>query len=294
VTNTTNDWSPADNPYAIAVSQAQWWRDAARLSILRMRGDDDLRLSWFSSRQIDARQLIFALRQLLAAEALERIALEDIAINPGVLDALAKARQQFVDDLPGIKEMRDGIMHFESWSRGLGMYGPQAEGRRKGELPRNLARDYWRFGYDPGAATISFGPYIIHIDVAERAAYELCDAICLAAREVDRRTLSELRQELIDSLQAAHVPYGQTDPVLIISPGTDRRIWLSLDLTAMPDEHERQGLATRVVAAAASAGLHLASTIQAETPLPAERLARGESLFVRRGVSDAELASAIC
>ncbi|MBV9446305.1 MAG: hypothetical protein JO345_10460 [Streptosporangiaceae bacterium] len=40
------DWSPADNPYAIAVSEAQWWRDAARLAIMRMRDDDDRRLGW--------------------------------------------------------------------------------------------------------------------------------------------------------------------------------------------------------------------------------------------------------
>lgn len=64
------DWSPADNPGAIAVSEIQWWAHAAELAVLRMRGSDDHRISWFSSRQIDARQLILALRQLLSAVAL--------------------------------------------------------------------------------------------------------------------------------------------------------------------------------------------------------------------------------
>ena len=67
------DWSPADNPYALAVSEAQWWQRAARLGVLRLRDADDRRISWFSSRQIDARQLVFALRQLLHAERLEQV-----------------------------------------------------------------------------------------------------------------------------------------------------------------------------------------------------------------------------
>ena len=71
----SGDWSPADNPYAIAVSEAQWWQRAVQLAVLRMRGGDDSRIAWFSSRQIDARQLVFALRQLLAAEQLEQAVL---------------------------------------------------------------------------------------------------------------------------------------------------------------------------------------------------------------------------
>jgi ribosomal 50S subunit-associated protein YjgA (DUF615 family) len=85
------DWSPADNPYAIAVPQAQWWRDAARLAVLRMRDDDD-RIAWFSSRQIDARQVIFALRQILAAEQLEQAALAALGIDPAVSQALTESR----------------------------------------------------------------------------------------------------------------------------------------------------------------------------------------------------------
>lgn len=38
-----DDWSPADNPYAIAVSQSQLWRDVVRLAVLRMRDEDDRR-----------------------------------------------------------------------------------------------------------------------------------------------------------------------------------------------------------------------------------------------------------
>src|SRR4051812_46229635 len=118
------DWSPADNPYAIAVSEAQWWRECVRLAVLRMRRVETERLGAFSPRQIDARQLVFALRQLLAAEKLEQFALKELDIDEAVRDALTAARRRFESALPGIKDMRDGLMHFEAWSRGMG-YGPQ-------------------------------------------------------------------------------------------------------------------------------------------------------------------------
>jgi len=175
------DWSPADNPYAIAVSEAQWWRNAARLAVLRMRDDDDRRIAWFSSRQIDARQLICALRQLLAAEQLEQVALAALGIDPAVSQALTEARARFEQALPDIKHMRDALVHFDEWSRGAGKYGPQRKARDAGAALRDVAREYWSFGYDPSAGTVSLGPFRIHIDAADRAARELCHAICRSA-----------------------------------------------------------------------------------------------------------------
>ena len=171
-----DDWSPADHPYAIATSEAQWWRSAAILAINRMRADDD-HIGWFSTRQIDARQLIFALRQLLTAEQLEQVALADLGIDPRVGEALAAARQRFEDALPGVKHMRDGLMHFDEWSRGEGKYGPQRERRRAGELARDVARECWSFGYDPASGVVWFGPYSIDVGAAEHAAVQLCDDI---------------------------------------------------------------------------------------------------------------------
>src|SRR5260370_17321031 len=76
------DWSPADNPHAIAISEAQWWQRAVQLAVLRLRDPGDQRISWFSTRQIDARQLVFALRQILNAEPLPSAALTAPALNP--------------------------------------------------------------------------------------------------------------------------------------------------------------------------------------------------------------------
>src|SRR5262245_21226322 len=127
-----DDWSPADYPYAIAASQAQWWQRAVRLAVLRLGDADDLRIAWFSSRQIDARQLVFALRQILSAERLEQAALLALDMDPQVGEHLAEARKHFEGALPGIKDMRDALIHFDEWSRGVGR-GPQRDRVREGD-----------------------------------------------------------------------------------------------------------------------------------------------------------------
>jgi hypothetical protein len=144
VTSTSpDDWSPADSPYATALSEAQWWQRAVQLSANRLRGGDNISIASFSSRQIDARQLIFALRQLLTAEQLEQEALKALRIDPVVGQELARARRRFEDALPGVKHMRDALMHFDEWSRGTGR-GPQKERRDAGDELRDVARASFR------------------------------------------------------------------------------------------------------------------------------------------------------
>lgn len=276
----SDDWSPADNPYAIAVSEAQWWRDAARLAILRMRDGDDRRLGWFSSRQIDARYLVLALRQLLAAEQLEQIALRELGIDAAVRDALADARQRFVAALPGIMDMRDGLIHFEDWSRGQGR-GPQQKRRKSGELPREVARKYWGFGYNPNESTVSLGPYTINIDIADRAAVELARAIYMAAHEVDKTNVAELRARTVGALASAGISCGSSGISLRISPGIDLKIWLSFDMEPNADRSGYQDLAARVFAALSSSGLSLVWPPDPLSQNIVELFARGELLYVR-------------
>jgi hypothetical protein len=184
-----DDWSPADHPNAIAISEAQWWLHSVDLTILRIRGGEERWTHPFSSEQIDARHLILALRQLLTAEELEQAALQEVGMDAAVGLALAQARQRFEAALPGIKDMRDALMHFEDWARGKGR-GPQIARVRAGEALRDVARTYWGFGYDPSADTITLGPYKIDVETASNAAYELCQAIYMAAHEVDKRSRS--------------------------------------------------------------------------------------------------------
>ncbi|WP_131746577.1 hypothetical protein [Frankia sp. Cppng1_Ct_nod] len=277
--STSADWSPADNPYAIAVSEAQWWQRATQLAVQRLGDPDDQRISWFSSRQIDARQLVFALRQLLNAEQLEQVALKALGIDPIAGNALAQARQKFEDALPGIKHMRDALMHFDEWSRGEG-HGPQKDRVKAGEALRDVAREYWGFAYDPSAGTVSLGPYTIHVDIADQAAAELSHAIYMAAREVDKKNTTELRVRTVTSLTDAGILCNSPeDTPLKVSPGGDGRIWLSLDVTADSDEDGRRELAEQIVSALATAGLRLVSLVQTAGSGPIERFARGETLY---------------
>jgi hypothetical protein len=279
VTTPADDWSPADNPYAIAVSQSQLWRDIVLLTIRRMREEDDRRAGWFGSPQLDAHLLVMTLRQLLTAARLEQVALEELGIDAAVRDALSEARKRFEDALPGIKDMRDALMHFDEWLRGTGL-GPQKARVDAGEALRDVARDYSGFGYDPGKATICSGPYTIHVELAGQAAVELCDAIYTAAREVDKKHIAERRSRTIEALAGAGIRYEGTDAVLRVSQGNDGQIWLSLDPTAGSDEQDRRELSELIVAALVSGGLLLESPNRAEPSEPAERLARGELLYV--------------
>ena len=193
-----DDWSPADNPYAIAVSEAQWWLRAATLTVGRLRAAPG-RVGGFGSHQIDARLLVLALRQVMTAEELEQKALRALGMNKATRTALAAARAKFEADLPGIKDMRDGLVHFEEWSLGRGN-GPQKARRAEGQIDRDVARQYWGFGYDAANGTVTSGPYTIEIGKADVAAEELTWAIWMAARDVDaRRAKDDLDRVASDS-----------------------------------------------------------------------------------------------
>jgi hypothetical protein len=283
MTGTTSDWSPADNPHAIAISEGQWWQRAVQLAVLRLRGPDDQRISWFSSRQIDARQLVFALRQLLSAARLADMAMEARAIDATARNALAQARQKFEDALPGVKDMRDALMHFEGWSRGEGRFGPQRDRRNAGEALRDVAREFWGFGYDPNAGTVSLGPYTIDVDTADQAARELSWAIYQASREVDRANVAELLARTVEVLGAAGISCSPVQGALLwVRVKDDSRVWLSL-IAAGQSKHEWRELAEQIVRALTNAQLGLVSILQAEDLEAAERLERGEALFVESG-----------
>jgi hypothetical protein len=178
-------WSPADNPYAIAVSQSAWWRSAVQLAIGRLDDDPDRRAAPFSSRQIDARNLVLALVQLLSAETLEERALVDLGMDPTVCQVLAQARARFLEALPGIQQMRNALTHFEDWSLGRGHY-QQKLSAADGSSPRDLAAYFWGFSYNKDERSIRMGPHTIDVDGAARAADDLHWAIYDAAQEVDR------------------------------------------------------------------------------------------------------------
>lgn len=185
---TSEDWSPADHPYAIAVSEARWWLSAVHLAAGRLNNPDDPRAKPVSSRQIDARNLVHALAQLLNTEHLEQFALQDLGMDATLRSELDEARSAYLVALPGIQEVRNAITHFEDWSRGQGR-GRQTQLIRAGQDRRDVARDYWGFGYDPSTRTFRLGPLRIEVDSAVSAANDLHRAIYAAARAVDERSI---------------------------------------------------------------------------------------------------------
>lgn len=277
VSDAASTWSPADNPYAIAVSEAQWWFRSAVLANHRIHDSDDLRAG-FSSRQMDARQLVVALWQLLVAEKLQQVALRALGMDKTVYAELSRARTRFEQALPGIKHMRDALMHFDEWARGDGS-GPQAKEVKAGKLPRDVASMYWGFGYDPQDDTITLGPYVFEIESAIRAAKDLTDAIYLAARAVDARNVTALHARTVEALGAAGLPDGSAGDTLLVSPGPDMYVWLSLSTTAAG--HDLEALTEQVISALAVADLRLVSSVEPQSSNPAERLLKGEALYVR-------------
>ncbi|MFC8671527.1 hypothetical protein ACFUEN_02490 [Streptomyces griseorubiginosus] len=276
--NLPEDWSPADNPYSIALSEASWLRATVALTVARMHGED-VPVGWFSSRQIDARTLVVALRQFLAAVKLERTALTGLGMDPAVIAALDDAEQVYLDALPNIKHVRDGLTHFEDWARGEGG-GPQKDARKTAD-PRDVARDFWSFGYDPVTDTVTMGPFTISVSAAVPAANALFDAIYAATRAVDQRTAAELRDQVVQALTDATIPCTPPQGPVLVSQGHDMRVWLSLKLGGVPDAEHKE-LAERVVTVMAHAGLRLTSSTFPEAQDFAARLVADEPLRVER------------
>jgi hypothetical protein len=220
---------------------------------------------------------VLALRQILAAGKLEQLALEELGIDPRVGAELAKARQQFEEALPGVKHMRDALTHFDEWSRGKG-YGPQSRQVKAGVALRDVARDFWGFGYDPTAEIVSMGPYKIEVTAAAKAARELSWAIYMAARAVDEKRIAELRSAVVSALTSAGLLPG--GDAILISPGQDLRISISLKVDAANPHDGLSDLARRIAAVLTDTGLRLVAPAEPQSKDTAERLARGETLQV--------------
>ncbi|WP_285100698.1 hypothetical protein [Promicromonospora sp. MEB111] len=266
-------WSPADHPYGIAVSEAQWALGDVELCVRRIHAGGEV-VSGFDSRQIDARHLCLALAQLLTAETLEQEALADLGMDPEVRQALGQARKRFELALPNIALIRNGLVHFESWSRGRG-HGPQRQRVNAGDEPRDVARAFWGFGYDATTDTVSMGPYQVNVTTAGQAAAELASSIYMAARAVDAKRTADDREAASQVLTNAEV-WGPIQ----VSVGFDGRVWLSLDCATVAEESERHMVARRAISALAGAGFGITPLGHFQADDPALQLAAGQALRI--------------
>src|SRR3954454_25113985 len=107
-------WSPARNPYAIAVSQS-WW---AMQAVLRFAAD--AKATDGPAQQIYARQVFGQLRLLLRCAAMMAKELARLGIDQVAQDQFRDEIDAFEAAVPGAKNARDILEHFDKYARGDG------------------------------------------------------------------------------------------------------------------------------------------------------------------------------
>jgi hypothetical protein len=148
-------WTPAENLPAVALSEANAWKEAVMLCAARVRAGG-------LGQQTDARLFLLALRLLLRARVLAWKAVKQCA---GAERILAEARTQFDDACPGAKDACDVIEHFGEYASG----GANLQGGG-GVVRPGPAREYWPLDYDPRTGRIRLGPFEVDVTaVCEQA-----------------------------------------------------------------------------------------------------------------------------
>lgn len=97
----------------------------------------------------------------------------------------------------------------------------------------------------------------------------------MAARAVDEKRIAELRSAVVSALTGAGLLLG--GDAILISPGQDPRISISLKVDAANPNDCLSDLATRIAAVLTYARLRLVAPSEPRSKDTAERLARGET-----------------
>lgn len=178
-----DDWSPAHNPYAIAVSQS-WWAIQALLLFA-----SQARSAFGHEQQIYARQMFGQLRLLRLSAEMQARELERLGVSDVDRDCLDRAIEAFDEATPGAKSARDMLEHFDEYARGEGRLQQKAI-RELGLGVYEAAALFWGGGYDPTTEQVTKGPFVIHLPAALAASEALYRAIHAAGKAVDahRRT----------------------------------------------------------------------------------------------------------
>lgn len=177
-------WSPANNPYAIAVSQSQWALWSAQLfarDAKENRGNTE--------SQIYARQIFGQLRALQRCAEMMARELKRLGVDTVRRDHLGQAIGEFEAAVPGAKSARDILEHFDDYARGEGKLVKQAM-RDLGIDLFEAAAMYWGGGYDPSTEAVTEGPFVVVIPAALESAARLQRAIYIAGQAVDRHRAS--------------------------------------------------------------------------------------------------------
>ncbi|HTA13649.1 MAG TPA: hypothetical protein VK781_02180 [Solirubrobacteraceae bacterium] len=173
-----DEWSPAENPYAIAVSQSWWALQALLLFASESSGAVDHR------QQIYARQIFGQLRLLRLCARMQADELERLGVSEVARDRLNQAIEDFDTATPDAMVARNMLEHFNEYARGNGALQKRAI-REEGLSVYEAAAVYWGGGYDPTTEQITEGPIVIHVPTALAASEALHHAIYAAGKTVD-------------------------------------------------------------------------------------------------------------
>jgi hypothetical protein len=174
-----DEWSPTENPYAIAVSQSWWTLQTLLLFACEARNAVGPR------QQIYARQIFGQLRLLRLCAWMQADELESLGVNEVERVCLNRAIEEFDAATPDTVAARNMLEHFDEYARGKGILQKRAI-REEGLSVYEAAAVYWGGGYDPTTEQITEGPIIIHVPTALAASEALHLAIYVAGKAVDR------------------------------------------------------------------------------------------------------------
>ena len=175
-------WSPAKDPYAVAVSQSYFALHASLLFVEQAREAIGMKGQLYA-RAIPSQ--LWLLRRCAQMEANELARLE---IDEADRTLLKNEIAAFDEALPDVKNARDMLEHPDDYARGKGRL-QNAAIKMEGLDLHEAASTYWGGGYDSTTDEIEEGPYRIHLSTAVAAAQRLYDAIYRAAKAVDRQHL---------------------------------------------------------------------------------------------------------
>src|SRR4051812_42273893 len=108
------EWSPAESPYAIAVSES-WW--AYQTAVLFA---GDARCASGPAQQIYARQIFGQLRTLRRCAEMQAEELKRLAVDGAHRDQPTREIEAFDAAVPFAKSARNVLEHFDDYARGEG------------------------------------------------------------------------------------------------------------------------------------------------------------------------------
>ncbi|MEQ7129471.1 hypothetical protein ABN034_33780 [Actinopolymorpha sp. B11F2] len=134
----------------------------------------------------DAYLLVLALRNVRRAADM---ALRHL-VTAKARDQLRAALDEFETRLPGAKEARDVIEHFDDYSGGVGDQQQPAIRQRDSRVPDEQLAQQYRIDFehvvnDPARSLLHVGPHIVDLTAAGRAASQLVHEMWLAAKTED-------------------------------------------------------------------------------------------------------------